>query len=66
MAVVGVGTALSTVVLRYHYLVDDLAALGVIAAVLVATRLLDARIARKEAAAAGGHPDRMAELLGTG
>jgi membrane-associated phospholipid phosphatase len=64
MAVVGVGTAVSTVVLRYHYLVDDLAALAVFGAALASTFLLDARIARKAAAAASASPDRMEELLG--
>jgi hypothetical protein len=63
MIVVGVGTAVSTLALRYHYLVDDLAALAVLGAALGATRLLDARAARK-AAASAGPPDRMAELLG--
>jgi len=62
MAIVGVGTAISTVVLRYHYLVDDLASLLVIAAALAARALLDSRIARK--AAADPHGDRMGELLG--
>jgi membrane-associated phospholipid phosphatase len=61
MAFVGLGTAVSTVVLRYHYLVDDLAGLVVVAGALAATRFMDARIARK-AAAAGDH-DRMGELL---
>jgi membrane-associated phospholipid phosphatase len=64
MAVAGVGTAISTVVLRYHYLVDDLAGLAVVAAALGAAALLDRRIARK--AAAGPHGDRMGEMLGGG
>ena len=70
MAVVAAGTCVSTVVLRYHYLVDDLASLVVVAIAIVATRLIDVRIARRAAAAPapapapGGHPDRMADLLG--
>lgn len=61
MAILGVGTALSTVVLRYHWLVDDVAGLGVLALALGATALLDRRAARK--AAAGGEGDRVGELL---
>jgi hypothetical protein len=49
-------------VLRYHYVVDDLAGLVVVAAALAAVRVLDARIARRSAAA---HGDRMGDLLGT-
>jgi len=66
MAAVAAGTTLSTVVLRYHYLVDDLASIAVIGVALGATRWIDARVARKAAAAAaaGAHPDRMADLLG--
>jgi membrane-associated phospholipid phosphatase len=64
MALVAAGTAASTIVLRYHYLVDDLAGLAVIGAALAATRFLDARVARK--AAAGEHGDRMVDLLGGG
>ena len=70
MAAVAAGTCVSTVVLRYHYLVDDLVSLVVVAIALVATRLIDARVARRAAAApapaaaAAGHPDRMADLLG--
>jgi hypothetical protein len=47
MAVVGAGTVLSTVVLRYHYVVDDLAALVLVGLAIAATRIMDARIARK-------------------
>jgi membrane-associated phospholipid phosphatase len=60
MAFVGVGTAVSTVVLRYHYLVDDLAAVVVVALALGATRFMDARIARKSA---DREHDRMGDLL---
>ncbi len=63
MAAVGAGTTISTVVLRYHYVVDDVVALGVVGAALLAARLLDARIARK---AAASHADRMGDLLGGG
>jgi len=62
MAIVGAGTAVSTVVLRYHYLVDDVVALAVVAAALAARALLDARVRRKSAP--DPHGDRMGELLG--
>lgn len=61
MAVAGAGTAASTVVLRYHYLVDDLAGLVVVAAALGGAWFLDRRIARR--AASPSHPDRVADLL---
>ncbi len=64
MVLVAAGTVASTVVLRYHYLVDDLAGLAVVGASLAATRSLDARIARRSADE--GHADRMADLLGGG
>lgn len=64
MTLVAAGTVASTLVLRYHYLVDDLAGLAVIGASLAATRFLDARVARK--AAAGDHGDRMDDLLAEG
>jgi membrane-associated phospholipid phosphatase len=60
MVLVGAGTALSTVVLRYHYLVDDLAGVIVVGLALAATRFMDARIARK---AADRDHDRMGDLL---
>jgi membrane-associated phospholipid phosphatase len=61
MAVLGAGTAVSTVVLRYHYLVDDLAGLVVVALALGAMKFLDARIAGPPPG--GPHPDRAEELL---
>jgi len=60
MAVVAAGTIASTVFLRYHYAVDDLAGFAVAAVALLAERLLARRAARK---AAASH-DRMGELLG--
>jgi len=60
MAVVGAGTVLSTVVLRYHYVVDDLAALVLVGLSIAATRIMDARIARKGADA---EHDRVGDLL---
>lgn len=60
MVLVGAGTAASTLVLRYHYLVDDLAGIVVVVLALAATRFMDARIARK---AADREHDRMGDLL---
>ena len=72
MAIVAAGTSASTLLLRYHYVVDDVVSLAVVAAAVVAVRLIDARVARRAAAAApapaaepGDHPDRMADLLGS-
>ncbi len=65
MAVAAAGTIASTVVLRYHYVVDDLAGLAVAAAALAATGLLGRRAARKaDAGPDVGHGDRMETLLG--
>lgn len=58
VAAVGALTAVATVVLRYHYLVDDLAGLVVLAAALGAAEVLARRAARKS------EKGRMAELLG--
>ena len=58
MAVVGAGTAVSTVVLRYHWLVDVLAGFAVIALALGAAYAIERRASR---AAAQG--DRMLGLL---
>lgn len=65
MAVAAAGTVASTVVLRYHYVVDDLAGLAVVGLALAALRLLDGRLARK-AAEAEAHGDRMTDLLAGG
>jgi membrane-associated phospholipid phosphatase len=65
MALVAAGTAASTVVLRYHYVVDDVVGLAVVAFALGAVRLLDRRIARKSAEA-DSHGDRMSDLLAGG
>jgi membrane-associated phospholipid phosphatase len=62
MAVAAAGTVLSTVVLRYHYVVDDLAGFAVVGLALGAVKALDARIARK-AAPADAHGDRVEDLL---
>ncbi len=61
VAVVGGLTAVSTVVLRYHYLVDDLAGLVVLATALGAAAFLERRAGRRTASS---HGDRMGELLG--
>ena len=60
MVVVGAGTSASTLVLRYHYLVDDLAGIAIVVLALGATRFMDARIARKSA---DREHDRMGDLL---
>jgi membrane-associated phospholipid phosphatase len=62
MAFVAAGTVVSTLALRYHYLVDDLAGIGIVAVALAATEVLRRRAARRTAAAP--HGDRMADLLG--
>jgi membrane-associated phospholipid phosphatase len=59
MAVVGVGTAASTVVLRYHWLVDVFAGLVLVLVALAAAEALARRAARKRS----GDHDRMAELV---
>ena len=54
MAVVGVGTAVSTVVLRYHWLVDVVAGLAIAAVALAAAWALARRAARRGAEGAEG------------
>ena len=61
MAAVAAGTVASTLVLRYHYLVDDLAGLAVAGAALGGAAFLARRAERKTAASS--HGDRMDEML---
>ena len=61
MAAVAAGTVLSTLVLRYHYLVDDVVGILIAVGALAAAAFLARRAERK--AATGAHGDRMGDLL---
>jgi membrane-associated phospholipid phosphatase len=63
MAFVAAGTVASTLFLRYHWIVDDVAGVVVAAGALAAARLLGGRAARRSARKAEAERGRMDDLL---
>jgi membrane-associated phospholipid phosphatase len=63
MAVLAAGTIASTLVLRYHWIMDVLAGVALVAVALIATEALARRSRRRKATSSTSHGDRMDDLL---